>query len=59
MVLFFEFLALSAVEVVKTCKVTAESSIVVVSNFVVDVILCFINVDILEVRTAYESAPFS
>ena len=56
-VFLFEFLALCTVEVVKTCKVAAEACVIVVSNFVVDVVLCFVNVEVLEVRTAYESAP--
>ena len=57
MVILFVLLALSTVEVVKTSEVAAESSVIVISNFVVDVVLSDINVDILEVRAANESAP--
>ena len=59
MIILLVLLALSTVEVVKSCKVAADTSVVVVSNFVIDVVLCNVVVEILEVRSAYECAPES
>ena len=59
MVFLLELLALCSVEVVETCKVAAEACVIVVSYLVVDVVLCFVVVEVIEVRSADECAPES
>ena len=54
MVFLFVNTALCTVEVVETCKVTAEACVIVIGNFVVELVLSLIVVEVLEVRTANE-----
>ena len=58
-VFLLELLALCSVEVVETCNVAAEACVIVVSYLVVDVVLCFVMVEVVEVRSADECAPES